>query len=252
MPCKNATLTRLKAGPDDGLAEGQFTAYASVFGNVDMYGDVVQPGAFTRTLSEWGEKGAPIPLLFGHRTDDPDFNIGEVLSAEEDDHGLKVTAQLDLDAPKAVSTYRLLKGRRINQMSFAYDVADGSPEDDGFHLNDLDLYEISVVPIGANTETEVLAVKTHASALAKAGRVLSTKNEAALRAARDSIDSVLASLGEPEEDGKAAPAANAHEEASGHAEAKDETRTGKSEEPTALDPSVLLGAAAISRIDALV
>jgi len=252
MPCKNATLTRLKAGPDDGLAEGQFTAYASVFGNTDMYGDVVQPGAFTRTLGEWAAKGSPIPLLFGHRTDDPDFNIGHVMTAEEDEHGLKVTAQLDLEAPKAVATYRLLKGRRINQMSFAYDVADGTPEDDGYHLNDLDLFEISVVPIGANTETEVLAVKAAATALAKAGRVLSTKNETALREARDAIDSVLSSLAEPD-DGKAAPAADhAHEEANGTAPAKSEAPAGGKPDEPVLDPSVLLGAAAISRIDALI
>ena len=31
---------KVKAGPDDGLGEGQFSAYASVFGNVDSYGDV--------------------------------------------------------------------------------------------------------------------------------------------------------------------------------------------------------------------
>lgn len=36
----------VKAGPDSGLAEGEFLAYASVFGNKDSYGDVVMPGAF--------------------------------------------------------------------------------------------------------------------------------------------------------------------------------------------------------------
>ena len=51
------------AGPDDGLDEGVFTGYASVFGNVDSYGDIVEPGAFKDTLEAWRAKGDPIPLL---------------------------------------------------------------------------------------------------------------------------------------------------------------------------------------------
>lgn len=229
MKIKNASI-RVKAGPDDGLDEGQFTAYASVFGNKDSYGDVVQPGAFAKTLAGWAAKDAVIPLLFGHRMDDPDFNIGHVVSAAEDDHGLLVTAQLDLENPKAVQTYRLLKGRRIDQMSFAYDVLAGGPaksEENGdyYSLDELELYEVSVVPIGANQETEVLAVKAAADALAeglKAGRVLSAKSEAALRTAHESIGQALAALDTTDD----------QEKASGTGQAKDEEPSGaKSEEP---------------------
>ncbi|GAA4479028.1 hypothetical protein GCM10023094_23530 [Rhodococcus olei] len=96
MRTKNAPAP-LKAGPDDGLGEREFTAYASVFGNKDSYGDVVMPGAFAKDLARWSEKGYPIPLLFGHNMSDPDYNIGEIMSAEEDE-GLKVHARLDLQA----------------------------------------------------------------------------------------------------------------------------------------------------------
>lgn len=165
---------RVKAGPDDDLAEGEFTAYASVFGNKDSYGDIVLPGAFEETLAEWKDSGNVIPLLFGHNMADPDFNIGGVKSAVEDDHGLLITAQLDLDNPKALQTYRLLKGRRLSQMSFAYDVVEGGEiekqREDGskdwaYELRKLKLYEVSTVPIGANQETEILAVKAAQSAL---------------------------------------------------------------------------------------
>lgn len=199
---------KVKAGPDDGLGEGVFSAYASVFGNVDSYGDVVVKGAFEKDLARWEESGNPVPLLFGHNMSDPDFNIGHVVKAAEDEHGLLVEAQLDLENPKAMQVYRMLKGRRVNQMSFAYDVLDAveveqkadDDEDetrDVIELRELKLYEVSVVTIGANQETEVLAVKHNADALvagAKAGRTLSAKNETALRDARDAIDSVLASL----------------------------------------------------------
>jgi len=204
MLTKNATAQHLKAGPEDGLAEGQFTAYASVFGNVDSYGDVVVKGAFTNTLADWQKSGNPIPLLFAHEMADPDYNIGYVTSAVEDNVGLKVTAQLDLENPKAKQVYRLIKGRRVDQMSFAYDVVDGAPATiDGqsvFELRDLRLYEVSVVTVGANQETEILAVKTLPTAAdrlvadVKAGRVLSAKNESEIRNAHQALSRVLTVL----------------------------------------------------------
>lgn len=210
MPLKDTPI-QIKAGPDDGLAEGQFSAYASVFGNIDSYGDVVVPGAFADDLKAWEESGNAIPLLFGHNMSDPDFNIGHVVDAKEDERGLLITAELDLENPKAKQVYRMLKGRRINQMSFAYDVleggdaqrekADGSKE--GYYeLRKLKLYEVSVVTIGANQETEVLAVKTAADALlsgTKAGRVISAKNETELRKAHEAIGNVLAAIGEDDD-----------------------------------------------------
>lgn len=164
---------QFKAGPDDGLADGEFTAYASVFGNKDSYGDVVMPGAFLEDLQSWKDSGNVIPLLFGHNMQDPDYNIGHVVEAKEDDHGLLVHARLDLDSPKAAQVYRLIKGRRLSQMSFAYDVLEGGEAErtkaDGtkehvYELRKLKVYEVSTVPIGANQETEILAVKAAASA----------------------------------------------------------------------------------------
>lgn len=230
---------KVKAGPDDGLAEGQFSAYASVFGNVDSYGDVVVKGAFEKDLKRWEESGNPIPLLFGHNMSDPDFNLGHVVSAVEDDKGLLVTAQLDLENPKAMQTYRMLKGRRINQMSFAYDVLDsgevevaGRDGDAGRKANELRelrLYEVSVVTIGANQETEILAVKANAEALAagvKVGRVLAQKHIDSLRNAQEAIGAVIAAAEGSNDD---------QEKASGEAEAKsgasDEAPGGKSSVP---------------------
>lgn len=216
---KSAPLSVKAAGPDDGLEDGQFIGYASVFGNVDSYGDIVEPGAFKRTLAEWQSKGETIPVLWGHDMQDPFANIGGVTSAEEDEHGLKVTGQLDLDNPTAAQVYRLLKGRRTNRMSFAYSVRDAEKADDGYHLKDLDLFEVSVVQVPANGLAEVVTVKSATDALVKAGRPLSAKNETALREARDAIDSVLSSLGE--QDGKTAEdGGNDQEKASGDAPAK--------------------------------
>ena len=77
MRIKTVPVGEVKAGPDDGLAEGEFIVYPSTFTREpDSYGDVVAKGAFVDTLDEWAKSGNSIPLLFGHRFDDPDFNIG--------------------------------------------------------------------------------------------------------------------------------------------------------------------------------
>ncbi|ADG97637.1 phage prohead protease, HK97 family [Segniliparus rotundus DSM 44985] len=159
--------------------EGVFTAYASCFGNRDLHGDVVVKGAFAKTLAQWAEKGRPIPLLYGHDFSDPELCVGKVLTASEDDTGLLVTASLDLDNPKAAQVHRLMKDGRLAQMSFAFDVLDSERVKAGWDLKELRLHEVSVVPIGANPDAEVLDVK--------AGRAISARNEAALRDALDAV-----------------------------------------------------------------
>jgi len=239
MLTKSATI-QIKAGPEDGLSEGQFTAYASVFGNVDSYGDVVMPGAFSKDIARWEKSGSYIPLLFGHNMSDPDFNIGHVIKAQEDNVGLKVTAQLDLENPKAKQVYRMLKGRRIDQMSFAYDVLDGAPAQrdgaDVYELRDLKVYEVSVVTVGANPETEILAVKQceqvaqRFTAEVKAGRVLSAKNENALRTAHEAIGAVLHALDGTSDEQKASgnPSCQANDDIAAKVDQSEESLRGAS------------------------
>lgn len=236
MDYKFAPFRVKEAGPDDGLKEGQFAGYASVFGNVDSYGDIVDPGAFTRTLAEWAERGGTIPVLWGHDMHDPFANIGGVIEAVEDEHGLKVVAELDLENPTAAQVYRLIKGRRTNTMSFAYAVKGYQDAEDGMHLTDLDLFEVSVVQVPANELAEITAVKQASAALAKAGRVLSAKNETALREARDAIDSVLSSLSDGEDQEKASGEPEAKPDASD--EEPGEAKSSASGEEPKVGPSV--------------
>lgn len=235
MDLKSVMLSNLKAGPDDGLEAGQFTAYASTWTQTpDSYGDVVKKGAFKETIAEWAKSGSTLPILYGHDIYDPFNNIGgaDVKAGDliEDDHGLLVKATLDLENPTAMQVYRLLKGRRINQMSFAFEVLESGdtevPKADGGdekvrvrELRKMKLFEISVVPQGANSDTEVLAVKANVQALSqelKAGKVISTKNLEKLTAARDALDAVITAAGDSESD-------------------DDEANSGKSTEAEALE-----------------
>lgn len=147
---------------------GIFEGYASVFGNVDSYGDKVMPGAFSKSLAKsFPNDGAGIPCYWSHRMDDPEFILGKTISAVEDDHGLKVRVSLDLDNPKAAAAYRALKAGAVNQMSFAYEVVDSHfiPEKGAKfggvnELRELNIFEVSVVQIGANTATSIDMVKS--------------------------------------------------------------------------------------------
>ena len=147
--------------PTDGIVEG----YAATFDREpDSYGDVIAKGAFVRTLSEWSQKEQPIPLLYGHNTEDPEMNIGRVTEAYEDERGLHVRAEFDADNPKAQYVRKLAKEGRLYQFSFAYSVRDaGMVTENGmdfYELRDLDLYEVSLVQIPANQHAVVTSVKS--------------------------------------------------------------------------------------------
>jgi len=197
---KNQQLGKVKAGPDDGLKEGEFIVYPSTFTKTpDSYGDIVAPGAFLDDLKAWKASGNVMPGLYGHRMDDPDFFVAGAAEYGEDDHGWWVKGQFDLESPKGPQVYRLVKGRRLNQLSFAYDTLDeGSVElEDGVTANELrklKVYEFSFVPIGANQDTSVVAVKATTDALTSAvkeGRELASGHIDSLRSAQDALSAVI-------------------------------------------------------------
>ena len=240
MRIKNVPLGRVKAGPNDGLAEGEFIVYPSTFTRQpDSYGDVVAKGAFTETIQQWKDSGDTLPGLFGHRMDDPDFYIASALDLGEDDHGWWVKGAFDMESPKGPHTYRLVKSRRLRQLSFAFDVLEeGAVElEDGTKANELRklrVHEFSFVPIGANQDTSVVAIKAlaeNAMVELKAGRVLSAKNESTLREALSQIQGSAQQI----KDVLSAtePAGDDQEKASGTREVNDEEPgRAKSEEPS--------------------
>lgn len=156
---------RVKAAPTEEEAPaGRIEAYASVFDTVDSYGDVVRRGAFADTLKEWSDSGKTIPLLYGHNFSDPFMNIGGVVEASEDERGLKITADLDMDNPSAAQVFNLISKGRLSEMSFAFNYRDAGPAavdgEEIFEVRSVELFEVSVVPIGANRETEILSAKS--------------------------------------------------------------------------------------------
>ena len=174
------------------LEEGVISGYASVFGNVDSYGDIVVKGAFSRFLAEARVKGKVIPVFYGHNMEDPRANIGRVIELHEDEHGLWFKAQLDLSGETyGRLVYEQLKDGRLDSLSFGFSVVDSKNTNAGYELRDLELYEISVVPIPANKEATITEVK--------AGRAISAKNMDLIRRAYEALGELLDAYGDDPE-----------------------------------------------------
>lgn len=176
-------LVDIHTKSDDGeqLADGEFVGYAAVFNNKDSHGDVIRPGAFLKSLGGYGENGAGVPAYWSHRMDDPMMNIGVTKTAREDERGLRVHVKLDTENPNGAQALKLVKEGRVKQMSFAYTIKDyawGESEEMGeyFELKELDLHEVSLVPIGANQETELLSVKAHSGGVSNEDLALALKS----------------------------------------------------------------------------
>jgi len=225
-----ATVKAMPVG--DGADEGVFEAFVATY-DVDSVRDQIIPGAFKDSLEAWERSGAPIPVIWSHKADDPECHIGYVEAAEERAEGLWVRGRLDMDEPKGRKVHKLLKGGRVRNMSFAYDIDDARPSEKAAgvqELHRLTLHEVGPCLIGANRATSVLAVKhdqpvtvnvhtgtsgdiqtsdetpaadqatddlagktAQITADLKAGRVLSRRNHQALTEALETIQRVLAS-----------------------------------------------------------
>lgn len=139
---------------------GQFEGYASTFGGEpDSYGDIIAAGAYAETLAAHKAAGTMPKMFWQH---DPDQPIGKWLDMKEDDTGLWVKGQLNMGVQRAREAYELLKAGDIDGMSIGYRIKGYEKDDDKgvWTLTKLDLYEVSVVSIGANSSALVSAVKS--------------------------------------------------------------------------------------------
>lgn len=137
--------------------DGFFIGYASVFGDVDQGRDVVQVGAFTKSLAK--RPASRVKMLRGHDTSEP---IGIWTSLQEDTRGLKVSGQLILDTVKGRETYALLKAGALDGLSIGFrTVKDRLDRVKGVrHIEEIDLHEISIVTFPMLQSATVSRVKS--------------------------------------------------------------------------------------------
>ncbi|HVJ27786.1 MAG TPA: HK97 family phage prohead protease [Vicinamibacterales bacterium] len=141
---------------------GEFTAIAAAY-TLDRSGDEIVHGAFGKSIAKWQASGKRVPLHWNHSGAAADI-IGSVDSSsmeEIDGVGLKVAGKVDVnDSAVAKEAWRSMKGGSMS-LSFGYMVVDGSPRKDGVNeLRELDLFEVSIVPVPANPDTKILSMKS--------------------------------------------------------------------------------------------
>jgi len=165
-------LIELKlAPPESDSGEMMFSGYGAVFGNVDAYGDVIDPGAFSSYLSDVqeGKQQWPAMLLqhggYGMTSEDM-MPVGVFTTLSEDGKGLRFDAKL-ADIQRARDAYALMKMTprpAINGMSIGYIPKEweprSKPEDPRRRIKRIDLVEISLVTFPANTRALVDSVKS--------------------------------------------------------------------------------------------
>jgi len=132
---------------------GAFEGLLAVYNNVDLGGDCIMPGAFTKTLQEHGPQ---VPLLWQHQTAEP---IG-ILTLTDGPDALSVQGQLLLDLDMAQKALVLLKNKIIKGMSIGYDTIQDSVENGVRYLKELRLWEGSLVTFPMNEQAMVTSVKS--------------------------------------------------------------------------------------------
>lgn len=137
----------------DGKA-GKFAGYASVFNQIDSYGDTILPGAYQKTLETNG-----MPKMFlQHKS--WELPIGKWLAAKEDDHGLYVEGELTIGMTRADDTYAALKHGTLDGLSIGYRLSRDDYEFDSG--SDMERRIIKNVSLLAEVSPVVFPADTHA------------------------------------------------------------------------------------------
>jgi len=184
-------------------AKRRFTGHAAAF-SLDLGGDVILPGAFKRTLSDWKRAKAKriIYLIDSHNYGSIRSVVGKLVDAEEDDAGLVETNEV-LDGPDGDEVWRRVAGGFVNGMSIGYTpILTQNPtteqQQQGIRrlLKEIRLEENSLVIWPMNPDARVDAVKS-LLALAK-DRDLTPAEVEELKELQSQIGALLApSPGDP-------------------------------------------------------
>jgi len=147
-----AAAFEIKKEPDQ---DGAFEGYASVFGIVDQGMDVVERGAFGKSIGS----GRKVKMLWQH---DQQKVIGVWDEVKEDERGLFVSGRLLKGVAQAEEAMVLMRNGAIDSMSIGYRTIEAIPEGGGRirKLMEVELHEISLVTFPMLPDAKVTAMKS--------------------------------------------------------------------------------------------
>lgn len=142
------------------------SGYAAIFNNRDKAGDILLKGCFAKSIQDRGPESQAndkIIMLWQHDQHEP---IGKISVLIEDEKGLYFEAVID-DVERGNQAIKQLESGTLNQFSIGYsyvwEKCEYDQERDAFIVKEVVLYEISVVSIGCNGETEYLGLKSEST-----------------------------------------------------------------------------------------
>jgi hypothetical protein len=177
------------------LEKNEFEGYASVFNYKDSGDDIIEPGAFTKTIQE----SKRVKVLWQH---DPYQPIGKPMYMAEDSKGLHVKAKIS-PTQLGKDVVQLMRDGVIDELSIGYNTvkADWDNLAGARRIKEVRLWEFSPVTFAMNDQAGVTGVKSLATGISrmsewideelKAGKVLSEKNKGLVEGAIKALTALL-------------------------------------------------------------
>ncbi|MEM7740058.1 MAG: HK97 family phage prohead protease [Pseudomonadota bacterium] len=132
----------------------EIEGYAAVFGQTDLTGDRILPGAFRPELIPTTDN--QIRMLYQHKVEKP---IGRWTDIREDSRGLLVRGQLFLDIKDGEQVYRLVRGGALDGLSIGFKTRRAkSTRQGGRMLMAIDLWEVSIVTFPMSPSARIARV----------------------------------------------------------------------------------------------
>ncbi|MDR7147062.1 HK97 family phage prohead protease [Rhizobium sp. BE258] len=148
-------LTLRFEAPNDA---GEFSGYAVIWGERNAHNEIVQRGAFSKSLLEHRAAGTKPVMLWAH---DPSAIIGVWTETREDDKGLFVRGQLVITTPRGREAYDLLKAGALNGLSIGFRARGDKRGPAGVRLlTDIDVREISLVGMPSAGNARITSVRS--------------------------------------------------------------------------------------------
>ena len=156
---------------------GEFSGYAAVFGNRDSGNDIIEKGAFAKTIVEDFNR---IKILALHN--DCWLPVGRPIELREDDRGLFIKGKIS-DTSMGRDIRTLLKDGVLSELSIGYDAIDFDYDSktDTRHLRRIKLWEVSIVTWAMNEQARIDEVKSMVEGIkteAKSGKITRARLDA--------------------------------------------------------------------------
>lgn len=137
--------------PSEGNDFYTFDGYMSIFHVEDRVNDIVEPGAFKKTIRE---HNGNFPLFFAHNLDMSNLLGG--VNIEEDKKGAHIKARMPKDVPASRDAFRFLKMGILDGMSYSYKVIKRAYNESGVRL----LRELAVGEVTLGSKSMVALPET--------------------------------------------------------------------------------------------